>query len=162
MDQYSRLKETPFHSENVYCICDVPVLVLGMMVSYLPNPIRCMNCLELVNPSEIPVPISEVFVLSDWALSLASINWLAFNESSYENWADSERTNFHSKLNEVGLGIHGKLNESSKIYYWYSRNMNDVTENCPICKKKMTKTKYKYSSALQCEDCLIAAAPYAG
>ena len=158
-DIYEKLRVNPF-SEKVeqYCSCNEPTYVLAMMLSYNQNPVRCINCLDLVNPASVPIPKDIVPVLADWSISHSAIQWLAFQTEDYETWANKELNNIKSSINKNGLELRNKLSKTGNVLYWYTRPFDSNSIDCPICNTGMQEIKYKYTKAIYCSSCSIVSA----
>lgn len=159
-DPYLKLKSNPFCSEeSPNCVCDKPTYVMGMMVSYHQNPIRCLGCLEIVEPTKLPVPVDLVYEVADWSITHSALQWLAFQTTSYEAWADKELTDIRSNINKEGIRLQRELSKTTTIYYWHTRSLNTHDNSCPICNGSMKEIKYPLTRVVCCESCLLVAAP---
>jgi len=159
-DIYTKLKVNPFNDEVLqYCSCDKPTYVLAMMVSYNQNPVRCINCLDVVDPASVPIPKDIVHELADWSISHSSIQWLAFQTDEYETWANNELNNIKSGINTYGLELRKKLSKTGEMLYWYTRPLDSNSTKCPICCTEMQEIKYKHTKAIHCSSCSMVSAP---
>ncbi len=158
--EYNYLIDNPFNEKvDSYCSCENQQYVLAMMVSYSPNPVRCINCLDLIDPSSLNIPGHLLKALAVWSISHSAIQWLGFHAERYESWSNAEACNINSGINTEGLELRQHITHEQPVLYWHSRDpeFNDIS--CPICNGTTQEVKHMYSSSLQCSKCNIALAP---
>ncbi len=157
---YKYLEKQLFNEKvSSYCSCKNQQYVLSMMVSYSPNPVRCINCQDLINPASINMPTDLFQALAEWSISHSAIQWLGFQAEGYESWTDTELHNINSSINKEGLDLRKHIKHEFPVLYWYSRDPEANNTNCPICNSHTQEVKHMYSRSFQCNKCDIALAP---